>query len=120
MHYVEGGTFVTSKEAFARLLESWLEHDERETVIGPPGTYGGKALIHVHLGAEHFHLNGDTRDEGVREYLDLVAQHGGQLPWHVVANQAGRVNKVAFGDAKAPIRYFYLYADNEASAPYIV
>ena len=120
MYYIEGGTVVTSKEDFARVLNSWLQHDERETVIGSPGTFGGRALIHVHLGAERLHLNGDTRDEGVRAYLELVRQHGTQLSWHVVANQSGKVNKVVFGKPKASIPYFYLYADDEASAPYSV
>ncbi len=120
MHYVEAGTVVTSKQDFARLLGLWLEHEDRETVIGPPGTYGGKALVHVQLGDDRFHLNGDSRDAGVRGYLDLVRQQGADLLWHVVANKVGKVNKVAFGAPAEPISYFYLYAYDEASAPYTV
>ena len=58
------------------MLGLWLDHAERETVIGPPGAYGGKALLHVRARDERFHLNGDSRDSGVEEYLDLVQQHG--------------------------------------------
>lgn len=120
MQYVEGGTVVTSKADFANVLQRWLDDPDRETVIGQPGSFGGRALILVHIGDERFHLNGDTRDVGVGEYLELVKRSGAEMSWHVIANKAGKVNKVAFGDPPAPIPYFYLYADADATAPYTV
>ena len=119
MDYVPAGTECRSKSAFADVLRSWLRSDH-ETVIGQPSSYGGKPLILVDLGGQRFHLNGDTRDEGVEEYLRLVDRDGPDLPWHVIANQKGTVNAVAFGDPPAKIRYFYLYAKDEAPAPYVV
>ncbi len=118
MHYVPAGTVVTSKERFAEVLRRWLDHAEREAVIGQPSAYSGKPLIHVHLGTQRFTLNGDSRDTGIKEYLAHAKQHASAPQWHVVASRSGKVNKVAFGTSPAPIRYFYLYADDEASAPY--
>jgi hypothetical protein len=120
MHYLGPGTTCHSKAQFAALLEDWLEHDDRETTIGQPSSFGGKALVHVVFGDHRFHLNGDTRDHGVRDYLDLVRREGPEPRWHVVANQAGKVNKVAFGDPPAAVKYFYLYASDDAAAPYTV
>ncbi len=119
MDYVEPGTECRSKQEFAQLLQRWLESDH-ETVIGEPSSYGGKPLVHVQLGGERFHLNGDTQDQGVEEYLRLVREHGPELPWHVVANQNGTVNKLAFGDPPQPIKRFYLYASSASAAPYSV
>ena len=120
MEYIDPGTTCQSKAEFASVLQRWLEHEDREAVIGLPSTYGGKPLVRVDLDGQVFHLNGDTRDEGVKAYLDLVRRDGPDLRWHVVANQVGKVNKVAFGDPPAPVKYFYLYASQEAAAPYAV
>ena len=118
MHYIEAGTTCSGKAAFARVLEVWLTHEDREATVGQPSSYAGKALVWVELGGQRYHLNGDSQDKGVREYLDLVRRDGPDLPWHVIANQSGKVNKVAFGEAPAAVKYFYLYAKDEAHAPY--
>lgn len=117
--YVPAGRTCHGKGSFVAVLNAWLSGPHGET-IGEPSSYGGKALIHVEVGGQGFHLNGDTKAAGVRQYLDLVSTHGPALPWHVVANASGKLNKVAFGEPPTPIRYFYLYADQEASAPYTV
>lgn len=120
MHYVPAGTTCRSKAELAQVLESWLRHEDRETTIGEPSSFGGKALVHVELAGQRFHLNGDSRDSGVQAYLDLVRQHGAELPWHVVANANGKVNKVAFGEPPTAVQYLYLYASEQAQAPYTV
>ncbi|MDO9107152.1 MAG: hypothetical protein Q7U57_19595 [Methylovulum sp.] len=56
-----------------------------------------------------FKLNPDTKRQGVKEYLDLLAKNQGNLPWVIVANANGRMNKVAFGYDKVVIPGFYLY-----------
>ena len=119
MDYVPGGTTCHSKSELTQLLRDWLSSDH-ETVIGEPGNFGGKPLIRINLGGQRFHLNGDSRDEGVEAYLSLVEQHGDDMPWHVIANNRGKVNAVAFGEPPEKIRFFYLYADEESSSPYTV
>lgn len=120
MHYIESGTTCSSKVEFASVLEQWLMHDDHEATIGQPTSYAGKALLWVELDGQRFHLNGDSQDKGVREYLGLVREQGTDLPWHVIANTHGKVNKVAFGEPPAALKHFYLYAKDEASAPYTV
>lgn len=119
MDYIAAGTECRTKGEFAEVLRSWLRSDH-EAVVGEPSSYGGKALVWVDLDGQRFHLNGDSRDEGVEDYLRLVDRHGADLPWHVVANTHGKVNAVAFGDPPQKIRYFYLYAKDEAAAPYVL
>jgi hypothetical protein len=118
MHYIEAGRTCSSKTDFAEVLEQWIEHADRETTIGQPSTYAGKPLVWTELDGQRFYLNGDTRDAGVRKYLDLVRQTGPELPWHVIANTRGKVNKVAFGEPPTPLKHFYLYAKDEAASPY--
>lgn len=119
MDYVTGGTECRSKADFADVLRNWLGSDH-ETVIGEPSSYGGKPVIWVELEGQRFHLNGDSRDEGVEQYLRLVDAHGPDLAWQVIANTHGKVNAVAFGEPPQKIKFFYLYAKDEASAPYAV
>ncbi|MDP2904428.1 MAG: DEAD/DEAH box helicase [Methylovulum sp.] len=56
-----------------------------------------------------YKLNQDTKRHGVKLYLDLLAKYQGKLPWVIVANENGRMNKVAFGYDKVIIPGFYLY-----------
>jgi hypothetical protein len=119
MDYVPGGTTCQSKAEFAKVLRDWFASDH-ETIIGEPSTFGGKALIRLDLNGQLFHLNGDTRDEGVEAYLRLVKEHGENLIWHVIANNRGTVNAVAFGEPPQKIKYFYLYADQESGSPYTI
>ncbi len=121
VHYVPPGTTCRGKAEFAQVLRDWFDHPDRETVMGRPGSYGGKPLLAVDVDGRRFHLNADTREAGVREYLRAVAAVGGpDLPWQVIANNAGKVNKVAVGHPPRPLRYFYLYADDQAAEPYVV
>lgn len=117
-HYVRAGTECASKAEFAAVLADWLDHPEREAVVGRPGSYGGKAVLRVEVDGVRFHLNGDTRDVAVRAYLALA--DGSEPDWHVIANAAGKVNKVAFGTPPKPLPYFYLYADHEAAEAFTV
>lgn len=119
MDYVAGGTTCTGKSEFAAVLRAWLASDH-EAVIGEPSSFGGKPLIRVEIDGQRFHLNGDTRDEGVEEYLRVAREHGEDPLWHVIANNRGKVNAVAFGEPPQKIKFFYLYADQESSAPYTV
>ena len=120
MEYVAGGTVCASKQEFVELLEKWISEPDRETVIGEPSTFGGKALIWIDVDGQRFQLNGDSRDAGVQTFLDLARRDGPEMPWHVVANTRNAVNKVAFGQPPKPIQYFYLYAVQSAAAPYTV
>lgn len=101
---------------FTELLRWWLESTDEQTV-GDVGTFGGKAWVHVAVGGVGCHLNADTSRQGVRRYLELVGEHGSRLPWFVIANSKGKVNRVALGPEREKVKRLYLYTDQEQPAP---
>lgn len=105
-------TGTASAPLSRREFEAWLEAWYRSThdpTLEAVGTYGQRALLWVTDKNRTYRLNADTRRHGVREYLDLLHQHGQGLTWSVVANRRGAMNKVVFGPEQAPIRGFYMY-----------
>jgi hypothetical protein len=113
---IERGHVCEDRGDFVELLRWWLETTEEQTV-GDVGTFGGKPWVHVRAGTVGCHLNADTRRAGVRRFLELVAAHGPGLEWHAIANSRGKVNRVALGPDKEKVQYFYLYADEDLTAP---
>ena len=55
-----------------------------------------------------FHLNADTRRQGVLEYLALLDADP-HVDWHVVPNARGHLDKAAFGPDLRIIPGLYLY-----------
>lgn len=105
-----------SKSDFTELLRWWFETTD-EATIGDVGTFGGKPWLWVQTGSQRCHLNADTRRDGVRKYLKMVAREHGKLTWHAVANNRRAVNKVVFGADMQPVKYFYLYTDGDLASP---
>jgi hypothetical protein len=97
-------------------LADWARAFPREATIGPVGDYGGKAWLHVRDQGRPFHLNVDTRREGVLEYLAML-EADPQLEWHVVPNARGALNKAAFGPQQRTIPGFYLYLSSGGARP---
>jgi hypothetical protein len=98
--FLPRGVKVSSKREFASLLRRW--HDEsRANTIGDVGSFGGTACITAHLGDHDVVLNVDTKRSAVAAYLDHVRRLGPDLPWQVVANSRGTLNKVVFSDDPA-------------------
>lgn len=81
-------------------MRRWHDEGEAET-IGDVGGFGGTACITVELGDHDVVLNVDSKRRAVATYLDHVRRLGPDLPWRVVANHRGTVNKVVAAQARA-------------------
>lgn len=115
MTHIDKGTAVEGKEAFVRLLREW-HAKTNEPTVGDVGTYGGSAWVYVELPGHTVVLNADTKREAVQEFLAAVDAQGTDLPWPVVANRTGKVNKVLYGEA-APAKGWYCYTLDELITP---
>src|SRR4051812_36055370 len=98
-HAIQAGRECGSKAEFTELLRWWHETTQEKTV-GDGGPFSGKAWIWVRAGGERCHLNADSNRDGIGRYLELARAHGPDLPWYVVANTRGRVNKIVVEPAK--------------------
>jgi hypothetical protein len=111
---IDKGHVVRDKRELAELLREWFRKTNEPT-IGDVGNYGGKAWIYVELPGTTVVLNSDTKRAAVEAYLAAVGDQGPELPWRVVANQRGRVNKVLYGDLdRAPGWFCYTLAPLDA------
>jgi hypothetical protein len=111
---IDKGHVVRGKKELAELLREWFR-TTNEPTIGDVGNYGGKAWIYVELPGATVVLNSDTKRAAVEAYLAAVGDQGSELPWRVVANLRGRVNKVLYGDIdRAPGWFCYTLAPLEA------
>lgn len=114
-HLVKGTT-VRGKQALAELLDGWLHGSDAET-IGDVGTFGGRKHVHIDLTDATAALNADTKRAAVRDYLDEVRRIGAEVPWKVVANQRGPVNKVVFRADGQPTPGWFCYLAEPLAVP---
>ncbi len=101
-----------SKSDLASLLDCWFRETSEtwEPTIGDVGIFGGTPWIHLDLPSLRAVLNADTTRKAVIDYLHYVTKRGAEVPWRVVANRRGRVNKVVYraDSDDAPGWYCYL------------
>jgi hypothetical protein len=109
------GARVTSKTALAALLREWLR-STREPTIGDAGGFGRTAWVAIDLPGGHAVLNADTRRAAVVEYLDDVDRRGAEVPWRVVANSRGRINKLLYPLAGRTLPGWYCYLAFDSAA----
>ncbi len=83
---------LSSKRELIEVLERWLAESHAET-IGEVGRYAGKAWISVRLSGHEIVLNADTRRDAIQHFVKANSARP-DTPWHVVANNRGRINKV--------------------------
>lgn len=104
--FIPRGTRVSGKAQLMDLLRRWLQESSAPT-IGDVGSFGGKPLIHVDLGAHQVALNADTKRVAVEE----VVRSSGPIPgpWPVVANRRGHINKVLPFPTNSPLPGWYAY-----------
>jgi hypothetical protein len=95
-----------TKAEFHRLLESFLATSSQ--VIAEK-EHGQTPWVWVKSLGGRFYLHADTTREGVDHYMRLIEELGDLLKWHVIKNERGRMNKVAFGDNKIVIPGYYMY-----------
>jgi hypothetical protein len=61
-------------------------------------------------------LNADTTRGAVQDYLADVRRRGAEVPWRVVANSRGRINKVRYTTAEPSPPGWYCYLVGELTA----
>jgi hypothetical protein len=107
---IQKGTVVTSKPDLYELLYRWHRETNSRT-LGEVGTFGGQVWIWLELPdlPRRARLNADTSREAVRDYLDDVARRGADVPWRVITNRRGSMNKVTFTDDGRLIPGWYCY-----------
>jgi hypothetical protein len=113
---VSRGIECASRAEFTELLRRWFDRTSEPT-IGDPGKFGGKAWVWVRLDGQRCHLNADSTRAGIGRYLQLARELGPKLPWRVVANNRGRVNKVVIEPSGEPTPGLFLYTTNALPAP---
>lgn len=96
------------RAAFEARLRRWYEPTD-EARIGDDSSSGGTLWVWIQQGGRRFHLNANTTQEGVGEYLAMLTREP-KLKWAVVRGRAGRLMKVVFGRRQQVIPGFYLYA----------
>jgi len=114
--FLPRGVRVTGKREFADLLRRWHNQSQAKT-IGDVGSFGGTACITLRLGDHDVVLNVDSKRSAVATYLDPVRRLGPDLPWRVVANNRGTVNKVVFSDDPADAAGWYQYLRTPLAQP---
>jgi len=114
--FLPRGVRVSGKREFAALLRRWHNQSQAKT-IGDVGCFGGTACITVRLGDHDVVLNVDSKRSAVATYLDHVRRLGPDLPWRVVANNRGTVNKVVFSDDPADAAGWYQYLRTPLAQP---
>lgn len=105
-----------SVDALNTALAEFHEYAAPGETLAGPAEYGPTDWIWVKRLGNRYYLNADTTAEGVGVYLKLVTEHGPKLAWSVVANERGRMNKVAFGPARTVIPGFYFYSRGRVSS----
>ncbi len=86
-------------------LQAWLRTGEK--AVANVGTYGGRAVLHAVVAGQPVYINADTRRAAVQDLVDSAAR--GPVPWHVLANGKGRLDKVTFRSDGARAPGFYCY-----------
>ena len=107
---IHKGTVVTSKPDLYDLLSRW-HRDTNSRTLGEFGTFGGQVWLWLELPdlPRRARLNADTSREAVGEYVDDVARRGADVPWRVITNRRGSMNKVTFTDDGRLIPGWYCY-----------
>lgn len=96
------------REDFHRALRTWLDEslDDR---IGDPESHAGNAWLWVRHGGDHYYLNADTTRDGIRRYVRLVADDGGDPDWTMKDSEEGVRERVAVGRDRRIIDGFEFY-----------
>jgi hypothetical protein len=98
-----------SKAELHHRFRHWLQNTD-DHIIGPPAEDERTAWVHVRDGERRYKLHADANRRAIEEYMQLVATFGDNIEWHVVENQRGRLNAVAFGTQAVPLsNTLYLY-----------
>jgi len=108
------GLRVNGKRELIARLRSWLAESSAPT-IGDTRSFHGRFWISADMSGHRVRLAADTTREAVQKVVDQVAANPDR-PWHVVANQNGRINKLVVANRHEPGWYAYVTRALEAEA----
>jgi hypothetical protein len=89
------GLRVSGKHHLIATLRDWLT-ESRAPTIGDTSSFHGRFWISADISGYRVKLAADTTREAVQTVVDQATADP-EPPWHVVANQLGRINKVVVG-----------------------
>ncbi|TMC10945.1 MAG: hypothetical protein E6J29_10625 [Chloroflexi bacterium] len=105
-----GSALVALAPAIANFATS------KEPTIGDTGgAYHGQFWVSAYVGGHSVRIAADTTREAVQRVVDAVG-YDPKLPWRVIGNQRGRVNKLVIGDRAEPGWFAYLTKPLSAEA----
>lgn len=80
------------------------------------GTFGGRAVVWATVRGVPVYLNVDSSRAALQQFVDAAAR--GPLPWSVIANRKGQLNKVTFRvGERVPGFYCYTTVVQAAAGP---
>jgi len=100
------GLRLNGKRQLIDTLRAWLAESTAPT-IGDTSTFHGRFWISADIGGHRVKLAADTTRVAVQKIVDRAAANP-EGPWHVVANQLGRINKVIVAERAEPGWYAYV------------
>jgi hypothetical protein len=105
---------AVSRDEFYELLDAWFKTTNESTVGDVVNNAGVTAWVWVRVGEHTCRLHADATRDGVSQFLHMKREADGELAWHVIANNRGNFNKVAFGSNKQIIPGIFLYLGTKA------
>jgi len=103
--WLEKGLRVNGKHQLLATLRTWLRESNAPT-IGDTRSFHGQFWISADISGHRVKLAADTTRRAVQTVVDQVTADP-DVPWRVIANQLGRINKVVIGDRIEPGWYAY-------------
>ncbi len=116
--YLQQGLRVYGKTELVEVLRQWLMESDAQTV-GDVGSFGRRPWLVIEVSGEEMVLNADTKRSAA---MAFVKENAGkpERPWSVIANRAGRFNKVIPGPDRNPIPGWYAYLSKPRSEEGVV
>ena len=96
------------RNEFHEALQAWLD-ESLENCVGDPDSHGGLAWLWVRHGGDRFYLNADSTRAGIRRYMRLVEESGGDPRWTMEGSTPGIRDRVAVSDRREVIEGFDFY-----------
>jgi hypothetical protein len=95
------------RDEFHRILQEWLD-ESLDECAGDELSHSGPAWLWVRHGGNHFYLHASSTRTGIRAYLRLVGEEGGEPAWSVQETPASG-DRVGVGRSCEIIEGFDLY-----------
>jgi len=96
------------REEFHAVLQNWLDQSF-DARAGEADSHAGPAWLWVRHGGAHYYLSAASTRAGIREYLRLVRNAGGDPEWSLEDSLPGTRDRVAVGPDHRIVDGFEFY-----------